>query len=53
MSFHTYYIDLGLYKENLKKKLIEKYGHDQGYAKLIIHSRYLGGFSMGVFRSTQ
>jgi hypothetical protein len=32
----------------IKQKFIAKYGEDQGSAKFITRTRYLGGFSMGV-----
>lgn len=32
----------------LKQKLIDKYGEDWGSAKLVIYTKFLGGFSMGV-----
>ncbi len=34
--------------DNLKNKFLEKHGADQGYARFIMFTRYLGGFSMGV-----
>ncbi len=34
--------------EKFKQKLIDKYGEDQGYARLIIYTKILGGFTMGV-----
>ncbi len=38
--------------EKLKQKLIDKYGEDQGSAKLIIYTKFLGGFTMGVLPVT-
>ena len=32
----------------VKQKFLNKHGADQGYAKFIMFTRYLGGFSMGV-----
>lgn len=32
----------------VKQKFLNKHGSDQGYAKFIMFTRYLGGFSMGV-----
>lgn len=34
--------------DRIKQKFLNKYGTDQGYAKFIMFTRYLGGFSMGV-----
>ncbi len=34
--------------DSIKKKFLNKHGVNQGYAKFIIFTRYLGGFSMGV-----
>ncbi len=34
--------------EKLKHKFLDKYGTDLGYARFIMFTRYLGGFSMGV-----
>jgi len=34
--------------DKLKQKLIDKYGEDKGLANLVIYTKILGGFSMGV-----
>ena len=34
--------------DRVKQKFLNKHGTDQGYAKFIMFTRYLGGFSMGV-----
>ena len=34
--------------DKFKRKLIDKYGEDRGSAKLVIYTKFLGGFSMGV-----
>lgn len=34
--------------EKLKASFIKKYGHDIGYAKFVIYTRYLGAFSIGI-----
>lgn len=34
--------------DKLKQKLIDKYGEDRGLANLVIYTKILGGFSMGV-----
>ncbi len=34
--------------DKLKQKLLDKYGADRGSAKLVIYTKFLGGFSMGV-----
>jgi len=34
--------------EKFRQKLLDKYGEDQASARLIIYTKFLGGFSMGV-----